>query len=157
VVRAEISEGPILPQAILDEVGTSKDGAVLLFLGVVRDRHEGRAVKGLDYEAYREMAEGILLTIGEEARRTFGVEGISMVHRVGSLTVGEVSLAVVVAAPHRAEAYEASRFVLESIKERLPVWKKEHYSTGPARWVDGRTPTVPASGPGGESHERETP
>ena len=157
MIRAEISERPILPQAVLDEVGTSTDGAVLLFLGVVRDHHEGREVKGLDYEVYREMAEGVLLAIGEEAQRTFGVEGVSMVHRVGSLGVGEVSLAVAVASPHRAEAYEASRFLLERIKERLPVWKKEHYVTGPARWVDGRTPTVSAGEPEDESQGRETP
>jgi molybdopterin synthase catalytic subunit len=157
VIRWEISEVPILPQAVLDEVGTSRDGAVVLFLGVVRDHHEGQEVAALDYEAYREMAEGILLTIGEEAQRAFGVEEISMVHRVGSLAVGDISLAVAVASPHRTEAYEASRFLLESIKERLPVWKKEHYVTGTARWVDGRTPTVPNPGPEGETHGRETP
>ncbi|MFC1660735.1 molybdenum cofactor biosynthesis protein MoaE [Gemmatimonadota bacterium] len=145
MIRAEVTENPIVPEAVLDGFNSSRDGAILLFLGVVRDHHEGREVKGLEYEAYEEMAQDVLAEIGQEARDRFGVEAISMVHRVGELAIGEVSLAVSVASPHRVEAYEASRFVIENIKARLPVWKKEHYAKGAPEWVEGTTPAP--SGP----------
>jgi molybdopterin synthase catalytic subunit len=141
LIRTQITEEPILPQSALDQVASPQCGAALLFLGVVRDHHGGREVVGLEYEAYREMAEGILSVIGREAAKRFGVGNIAVIHRVGRLQVGDVSLAIAVASPHRAEAYEASRFVIESVKARLPVWKKEHYGSGGPEWVQGTDPS----------------
>lgn len=146
MIHTRITHAPLDPQEVLGEVGSESDGAVLLFLGVVRDHHDGRAVTGLEYEAYRSMAERVLAAIGHEAGEAFGLERASIAHRVGSLQVGEVSMAIAVASPHRAEAYEASRYIIENVKARLPVWKKEHYTDGSATWVDGRTPTGAGTG-----------
>jgi molybdopterin synthase catalytic subunit len=126
---------PIEPEEVLRGLGTSKDGAQLLFLGVVRDHSQGRVVTGLDYEAYESMAEHTLSRIASEASHRFGTDRISVLHRVGELKVGDVSTAIGVAAPHRGEAYEASRYIIEELKQRLPVWKREHFLEGDSEWV----------------------
>ena len=127
----------------------TSDGAVVVFQGRVRDRNEGHEVEGLDYEAYREMAETELRTICEEAGRRFEVGAISAAHRVGRLELGEASVTIGVAAPHRAPCYEASRYIIEELKVRLPVWKRERYVDGESEWVGapriGRTGAVPPS------------
>lgn len=135
---------PIDPAGVLARVGSDRDGAVLLFLGVVRDHADGRAVTGMHYEAYEEMAERVLLEIAEEAAARAGSPRLVVVHRVGALAVGEVSVAIAVSTPHRAEAYDASRYVIEEIKQRLPVWKKEHYVEGGESWVPGVVPPTGA-------------
>ena len=143
---AEVSlvDSPIDTRALLD-LPTSRDGAFLLFLGVVRDHHQGRRVKGLVYEAYREMAQEILGRIALEAEDRFSTDRVRVLHRIGALGVGDVSTAIAVATPHRAEAYEASRYIIEEIKKRLPVWKQERYEDGGEDWVEG---TVPPAGRG---------
>lgn len=142
---ATIVHEPIDPGHVLTMIGADQDGASLLFLGVVRDHNDGRAVGGVRYDAYEEMAAQVLSEIVAEAVRTAGTSRIAAVHRVGELEVGEVSVAIAVSSPHRAEAYEASRYIIEEIKKRLPVWKKERYSDGAEEWVEGRTPdTAPA-------------
>jgi molybdopterin synthase catalytic subunit len=102
-------------------------------------------VGGVRYDAYEEMAARVLSQIVEEAVQLVGTDRIVAVHRVGELTVGEVSVAIAVSSPHRAEAFEASRFIIEEIKKRLPVWKKERYEGDVEEWVEGVTPVaVPA-------------
>jgi len=125
--------------------GSHRDGAVLIFQGRVRETNEGRAVRRVDYEAYGEMAERELKTICREAAVAFEVGAIYAAHRVGRLGLGEVSVAIGVSAPHRDRCYEASRFVIEQIKSRLPIWKHEHYVDGASGWVgspSGGTPTT---------------
>lgn len=142
----EITDRPIVPAEVLSRVGDERDGAVLLFLGTVRNHNDGRDVDGMDYQAYREMAEEVLAKIAGEVRDRWRTDRLAIVHRIGGLEVGEVSVAIAVSTAHRGEAYEASRYVIEEIKARLPVWKREHYLDGERRWVPGRRP--PVSGPG---------
>jgi molybdopterin synthase catalytic subunit len=140
VTFAAIVREPIDPARVLALVGDEQDGASLLFLGVVRDHNDGRSVGGVNYDAYEEMAAQVLSEIVDEAARAAGTDRVAAVHRIGELRVGEVSVAIAVSSPHRAEAYDASRYVIEEIKKRLPVWKKERYSDGAEEWVEGRTP-----------------
>ena len=139
---ARIVQDPIDPAAVLASVGSDEDGASLLFTGVVRNHNQGRTVGGVRYDAYEEMAARVLSQIVEEAVQLVGTDRIVAVHRVGELTVGEVSVAIAVSSPHRAEAFEASRFIIEEIKKRLPVWKKERYEGDVEEWVEGVTPVA---------------
>jgi molybdopterin synthase catalytic subunit len=145
-VHCRIISQPIDAASLLAEVATPSDGAVLLFWGVVRNENDGREVNGLDYEAYAEMAEAKLREIVAEAAQRWSVGGIAAVHRIGKLNVGEASVGIAVAAPHRAEAYEASRYVIEELKRRVPIWKRENYLDGPSAWLGGAVPApeVPA-------------
>ena len=140
MVHAAVVHDPIENASVLAHVGAPEDGATLLFLGMVRDHADGRPVTGMTYEAYEEMATPVLREIAQEAAQRIGSDRVAVVHRVGDLTIGEVSVAIAVSSPHRAEAYEASRYVIEEIKKRLPVWKKEHYSDGAREWVEGTVP-----------------
>ena len=139
---AAIVRDRIEPAEVLARVGADEDGAGLLFVGVVRDHNEGRSVGGVQYDAYEEMALEVLQEIADEAARVLGTDRIAVVHRIGDLPVGDVSVAIAVSSPHRAEAYEASRHVIEEIKKRLPIWKKERYIGGAEEWVAGTTPTA---------------
>jgi molybdopterin synthase catalytic subunit len=103
----------------------------------VRNHADGRPVASLRYDAYVEMAEGVLAALAREAADAMGVERIAVVHRIGHLEVGEVSVGIAVSSPHRADAYRTSRWIIEEIKKRLPVWKKEGYADGGERWVEG--------------------
>lgn len=144
MVRSWITRESIDPAAVLARVGGDADGAVVLFLGTVRDHHEARAVAGMRYDAYDAMAETVLGHIADEAAERLATDRLTVVHRVGELAVGEVSVAIAASSPHRAEAFDAARYVIEEIKKRLPVWKKEHYVTGESSWVDGTVPPVEA-------------
>lgn len=139
---ARVTADPIDVHSVLDEVGTDADGAVLTFLGTVRRTNEGRPVRGLRYDAYTDMAEKTLLEIAGEAMERFNPSRLAVVHRTGELAIGEVSVAIAVSTPHRADAFDAVRYVIEELKKRLPVWKKEHYVTGEERWLDGNVPPV---------------
>lgn len=134
-IRATITDEPLDGFAPFRTLGTPADGAVLVFEGRVREMNEGRPVSRLDYEAYRPMAESELRRICEEAAARHPVGAVIAAHRVGRLEIGEVSVAIGVAAPHRAACYEASRHVIEQVKARLPVWKHEHYEDGGSTWV----------------------
>ena len=140
--RATITEQPIDPATLLQNLGDEGDGAALLFVGNVRRENEGRAVSGMRYDAYQEMAEKVLGEIVEEAINVAGSARIRAIHRIGELTVGETSVAIAVATPHRAQAFDAGRYIIEEIKKRLPVWKQEHYVTGESDWLAGQTPKV---------------
>jgi len=143
-VRSWITREPIDPAVVLGLVGTGEDGAVLLFLGTVRETNDGRAVTGMRYDSYGAMAEKVLDRIAMEAATRLGTDRLAVVHRVGELAIGEVSVAIAVSSPHRAEVFDAGRYVIEEIKKRLPVWKKEHYLEGGSEWLDGTTPAVEA-------------
>jgi molybdopterin synthase catalytic subunit len=112
------------------------DGALALFTGVVRNENAGRAVLHLEYEAYEEMALTEMETIADEARRRWPITAIRIVHRLGRMAIGETSVAVAVASPHRAEAFEACRFAIDTLKRTVPIWKKEFYADG-AVWLEG--------------------
>jgi molybdopterin synthase catalytic subunit len=129
------------------------DGAVCCFVGVVRDTNDGRRVRFLEYEAYEEMALGQMQQLEEEARRRWPLGDVRLVHRLGRLEIGEASVAVAVASPHRAEAFAACRFLIDTLKKQVPIWKKEHFEGG-AVWVAGpgapeaaSVPSEPSGGP----------
>jgi molybdopterin synthase catalytic subunit len=115
-------------------VAHSGAGAIATFIGTVRDHGRGRAVTHLEYEAYAPAAELSMAQIGDEIRDRWGITHVAIVHRVGSLTVGEASVVISVASAHRAAAFEACRYAIERIKEIVPIWKKEHYVDG-ASWL----------------------
>ena len=121
---------------------TPADGALCLFVGVVRNENRGRAVVRLEYEAYEEMALPLMHEIAAETKRRFPVTQVLMVHRLGRLEIGEPSVAVAVASPHRDEAFRACRFAIDTLKARVPIWKKELYADGSA-WLDEGAPPQP--------------
>ena len=130
--------------ALLARVSRSSNGAALLFLGVVRDVNDGRAVSGIDYSAYEPMAARELGDIAREAAERFGVTDIAIEHRLGELALEDTSVGIAVGHPHRAEAYEASRWIIEELKRRVPIWKREHYTDGTREWVDPSRATASA-------------
>ena len=121
---------------------TPADGALCLFVGVVRNENRGRAVVRLEYEAYEEMALPLMQQIAAETKRRFPVTLVRLVHRLGPLEIGEQSVAVAVASPHRDEAFGACRFAIDTLKARVPIWKKELYADGSA-WLDEGAPAQP--------------
>jgi molybdopterin synthase catalytic subunit len=125
----------ISPDTILERVSRSANGATVLFLGTVREVNEGRDVTGIEYSSYRSMAERELATIVEEAAALADSNDIAVEHRVGELAVGDCSVAVAVAHPHRGRAFEAARYVVEELKQRVPIWKREQYVDGTREWV----------------------
>ena len=127
---------PLSADALLASVASDAHGAAALFLGTVRDVNGGRPVSGLEYSAYEPMAEREMARIVDEARAAFGVERIALEHRLGALALGEVSVGIAVAHAHRAPALDAMRFVIEELKRRVPIWKREHYLDGTREWVD---------------------
>jgi molybdopterin synthase catalytic subunit len=130
-----IVEQPIDVPAILERVSRSANGATVLFLGMVRDVNEGRDVTGIEYTAYRSMAERELATIVEEAAALADSGDVAVEHRLGQLEVGDCSVAIAVGHPHRGRAFEAARYVIEELKQRVPIWKREHYVDGTREWV----------------------
>jgi molybdopterin synthase catalytic subunit len=126
---------PIDPHAVEAAVRSESNGGIVTFLGIVRDRaDDGQPVTGLQYEAYDDLALAEFGAIVEEARERFGDVRISAVHRVGDLRVGEIAVAVCVAAAHRAEAFAACRYTIDELKRRAPIWKKELYAGGGGEW-----------------------
>lgn len=140
-MRTAIVTDELQPATLLAEVSSTRNGAAVLFVGTVREVNDGRAVTGIDYRAYEAMAERELAAIATEAAERFGTRDLVIEHRLGSLTLGEASVVVAAAHPHRAQAYDASRFVIEELKRRVPIWKREHYVDGTREWVgQGGTP-----------------
>jgi len=135
-IRTAIVRRAIDVTAILAEVEDTANGATIVFLGQVRDVNDGRAVIGIEYSAYGEMAERELAVIASECAATFGVAHLAVEHRLGALELGDTSIVIVIAHPHRGKAYEASRFVIEEVKRRLPIWKREGYVDGTTEWVN---------------------
>ncbi len=131
-----LQTAPIDSTALVASIRGDADGAVTLFLGTVRDSNRGRRVLHLEYEAYEEMAVRQMERIVELASNKFAVDGVSVVHRTGRLTIGEASVAIAVAAPHRGAAFDACRFVIDRVKEEVPIWKKECFEGGEV-WIEG--------------------
>ena len=135
-MRTAIVDRPIDSCALLSEIASVRNGATVIFVGTVRDTNDGAPVSGLDYSSYTGMAEKELAAIVLEAAERWDTSDIVVEHRIGTLELGEASVAIAVAHPHRAEAYEASRYVIEELKKRLPIWKREHYADGRSEWVN---------------------
>lgn len=147
--RCRVHPDRIDTTALLADFAAPDDGAVLLFLGVVRNQNDGRPVGHLSYDAYAEMAERVLEEIVTEAEGRWSIGNAAVEHRIGRLEIGEVSVAIAISSPHRGEGYEASRYIIEELKKRVPIWKREGYLDGDSRWLDGAVPTV-----GEGAHER---
>jgi molybdopterin synthase catalytic subunit len=130
-----LTNEPLDPQRAVDAVLRASDGAYVLFVGVVRDHARGRDVTGLEYEAYRPMAERQMRKLVDEARARWGLPA-AILHRFGYLAVGEASVVVCVASAHRAEAFEACRWLIDALKRDVPIWKKEHAGDG-TYWIEG--------------------
>lgn len=135
-MRVALVQAPIDVTSLLDEVRDPASGATTLFLGTVRDVNDGRTVEGIDYSAYEGMARRELETIAREAVERFGTEHIVIVHRIGYLALTDVSIAIVVSHARRSPAMDAARYVIEEVKKRVPIWKREHYVDGTREWVD---------------------
>ena len=121
---------------LVASIKQGEDGAVVVFDGIVRDNTRGRLTLYLDYEAYEEMALKQMRELAAEARTRFGVRQVTMIHRLGRLMVGETSVLIVVASAHRAQAFEACRWLIDTLKKTVPIWKKETFADG-AVWADG--------------------
>ena len=137
-----VGSDPIALEPLIRLVQGPGTGALAIFLGTVRNVNEGREVRGMEYEAYGAMAEAELRRVAEEAVRLVPGAAVAVEHRVGVLAIGEVSVAIVAAHAHRAPAFEAARHVIEELKRRVPIWKREHYVEGDWEWLD---PTAPRS------------
>lgn len=133
---ATLVRTPIDPVALVRAVSSPGNGAVILFLGAVRQVNEGRDVSGIDYAAYEGMALRELQAIVDEGAVRFGTGDVVVEHRLGELQVEDVSVGIAVGHPHRDTAYAVSRWVIEELKRRVPIWKREHYTDGTREWVD---------------------
>ena len=131
-----LTELPIRLDPLIDQVRAPDRGGIAIFLGLVRDHHHGKGVLGLDYSAYAPMAEKVTEELIAEARGLWPAAQVAVQHRVGALTIGDTAVAVVAASAHRAEAFDACRYVIEELKKRVPVWKKEFFVDGTVEWVD---------------------
>ncbi len=130
----KIVDGPIDEVALENEVRTDADGAVIVFRGVARRHSRGRDVVHLEYEAYPEMAEKVMAQIADEIRSRWPVSGVAIVHRTGVLKIGQASVVIAVAAPHRGEAFAAAQYAIDRLKQIVPIWKKEVWSDG-SQWI----------------------
>ena len=133
---ARLTSQPIDSTSLIREVAAADRGAIVLFLGTVRNSNEGRAVNGIDYSAYDAMAVAEMQRIVSEAESRFAGVAIALEHRVGTLSIGEASVAIACSHAHRAAALDANRFVIEELKRRVPIWKREHHLDGTSEWVD---------------------
>lgn len=138
VVRAWLTDEPIDVARLIAAVAADLNGGTVVFLGTVRRSAEDGDVEAIEYSAYREMAEPEFERIVAEALGRWPEARIVLQHRLGIVPTGEASLVIAASAPHRADAYAASRFVIEEVKRRAPVWKKERLASGTTRWVEGK-------------------
>lgn len=148
-MKVEFYRSPILTDDLVRETRAGADGAVVVFDGIVRNNTRGRQTLFLDYEAYEEMALTQMRLLTDEALAKFGVRDIVLVHRLGKLEIGETSVLIVVASAHRGGAFDACRWLIDTLKKKVPIWKKEHFVDG-AVWADGEAfPEEIAVGPVG--------
>jgi len=142
-VKYEITREQLQLDELIAAVQTDACGAVVAFLGVVRELGDGdQPVDGLSYEAYPELALTEMRAVGAEASSKFGEARVAIAHRIGDLRLGEASVAVAVAAPHRGVAFDACEYAIDELKRRVPIWKKEHFLSGEARWRPNATPSA---------------
>jgi molybdopterin synthase catalytic subunit len=131
----DIISEPIDPAAVLARVASNGAGAVVLFLGTTREFTDGRQTTALDYECYGEMAREQLARLETEARERWPLEGCAIVHRVGRVELGQASVAIAVSTAHRDAAFEAGQWLIDTLKEVVPIWKKENWADGQTQWV----------------------
>lgn len=134
---------PISVSKLMRYVRSSSDGAVVVFDGCVRDNSQGRRTLYLEYEAYEAMALAKMKEIAVELHQKFSIGRVAIVHRLGRLDIGEASVIIVVGAPHRAAAFDACRYAIDTLKKTVPIWKKEYFEDG-AVWAEGELPSIPA-------------
>jgi molybdopterin synthase catalytic subunit len=135
-MRVEIVDARIDAEVIVAEMKAGADGALCVFDGIVRDNTRGRRTLYLDYEAYEDMALEQMRRLGAEAVERFAVRDVAVVHRLGRLMVGETSVLIVVASAHRGAAFDACRWLIDTLKKTVPIWKRETFVDG-AVWADG--------------------
>ena len=134
--RFQITESPIVADAVIRRIEHAGNGAICVFYGVVRDHAlSGRQTSFLDYEAYAEMAEAKMTEIADDIRQRWGIERVAMTHRIGRLAIGEPSVVIAVGTPHRKQAFEACEYAIDRLKEEVPIWKKEIGPDG-EEWVE---------------------
>jgi molybdopterin synthase catalytic subunit len=138
-----LSEQPLDLTRLVAQVTAPERGGIACFLGIVRDHHEGRAVTRLEYSAYAAMAEAECARVVAEAEAKWEVR-VALEHRTGTLAVGDAAVAIAAAAPHRDAAFAACRYVIEQVKRRVPIWKRESFADGTVAWVDPTGAGVPA-------------
>jgi molybdopterin synthase catalytic subunit len=138
----QLGHDPIDPAALVRHVRTDSDGAIVTFDGCVRDNSHGRRTLYLEYESYESMALAKLRDIAAELRARFAIDRVAIAHRLGRLEIGETSVFIAVSAPHRAAAFDACRFAIDTLKRTVPIWKKEYFADG-AVWADGELPPPP--------------
>ena len=142
MIEIGLTDGVIDVGHLTQLVRAADCGAVVTFLGTVRGRTGTRVTTSIHYEAYPEMAHRILHRLAEEAKSRFGIERIAVVHRLGLLTVGEASIGIALSSPHRAQAFEAVAWLMDSIKQSVPIWKRETDADGRSEWVHPGAETV---------------
>lgn len=153
-VSVALTRGRIDAEKIVAQAKSGEDGAVVVFDGIVRNHTRGRRTLHLDYEAYEEMAVRQMRELGLKARERFAIRQVTMVHRLGRLEIGESSVLIVVAAAHRSAAFEACRWLIDTLKQTVPIWKKETFADG-AVWAPGEPfPKEIAMESGEAPHER---
>lgn len=130
-----LTHDPIDYHALTESVRSAHSGAVVLFLGTVRELTAGRRTVALDYEGYPQMAEVKLAELEASARSRWPIDRVGIVHRLGHLELGEISVAVAVSCPHRQQAFEAGKFLIDELKVSVPIWKKENWDDGSTEWV----------------------
>jgi MoaE-MoaD fusion protein len=135
-LRASLVREAIDSRGVLDRIKRAEDGAAVVFEGVVRNQTRGRKTIYLDYAAYEQMALQQMEALAEQALRQFQIRDVALVHRLGRLEIGEISVLIVVASAHRAAAFDACRWLIDTLKRTVPIWKKEHFEDG-AVWADG--------------------
>ncbi|MGA2299754.1 MAG: molybdenum cofactor biosynthesis protein MoaE [Candidatus Acidiferrum sp.] len=143
----ELIQAAVDPAALVRHVRAGQDGAIVTFDGFVRNESHGRATKYLEYEAYEPMALAKMREIGAQIHERYAIHRVAMVHRLGRMDIGETSVFIAVSAPHRAAAFDACRFAIDTLKRTVPIWKKEYFQDG-AIWAEGKIPpTAPKTKP----------
>ncbi|HEY2821938.1 MAG TPA: molybdenum cofactor biosynthesis protein MoaE [Candidatus Acidoferrum sp.] len=138
----QLGRDPIDASALVRHVRTDSDGAIVTFDGCVRDNSHGRRTLYLDYEAYESMALAKLSEIAADTHAKFAIDRIAIAHRLGRLEIGETSVLIAISSPHRAAAFDACRFAIDTLKRTVPIWKKEYFADGSV-WADGELPPPP--------------
>jgi MoaE-MoaD fusion protein len=146
----EIVRSPIRPQEIIAGLKAPADGALVVFDGFVRNNFKGKPTLYLEYEAYESMAHAKMREIGAEIHAKFPIHRVAIVHRLGRLEIGETSVLIAVSSPHRAAAFDACRYAIDTLKRTVPIWKKEYF-VGGAVWAEGEKPVQEANSPKDES------
>ena len=137
----QLNYDPIDSSAVIESVQSPEAGAVVLFLGTTREFTAGRQTESLDYESYGEMAFRKLEELEQEARQRWSLTELTIVHRLGHLGIGEASVAIAVSAPHRKDAFTAGQWLIDTLKEIVPIWKKENWADGTSEWVHPGMPS----------------